>query len=480
MKHRINLPTLCLGALLILSGCGSSGNQVAEGGISGTGITMGRISAFGSIIVNGIEFDTQGATFIRDNNPASSQNEYAVGEVVTIVGHVNADGKTGTAAQVSFSDILQGTVTVKPPLLATSIQVLGQNIHSTDLTVFHGFRALSDLNPGDNIEVSGFFDANDEIQASSITLLNTNITPLELKGRIQQLNPIDKTFAVNGVTVNYNNALILTDNGLLTNNQRVQISSQVLINNTLFANKVIPIAPLELTGEDEFEIEGIITSLDNTGDNLQFNLDNLHVVTTNNTLFKDGIASDLQPNVMVEAEGVINADGTLLAESIELQAVDNLPIIETHIDAIDYQAKTVQLFGKTIKVSPSTIFYDESTQKARPFDFSQFTVGEYADAKLKILPDGSLLALRLSREDPETDYTFKTIIDNIDRNTSSFTLFNIPMISNANTVYLDANELPITQAAFFSSVTQGVSTVEVEGKPSGNSIIITDAILVKP
>ncbi len=480
MKYRIISLSLLLSWVLVVNGCGTGGNQVAEGGISGTGITMGRISAFGSIIVNGIKFDTQGATFTRDNTSATSQNEYAVGEVVTIVGKVNADRKTGTAINVSFTDILEGPVTVKPPLLATTIQILGQTIHLNDLTVLHGFAALNDLNPGDVLEVSGFFDANNEIQASSLTLKNSSFAPLELKGRIKQLDPINKTFALNNLNVDYSSAIVLSDNGLLTNNQLVEVTSQVLINNTLFAKKVSPVTPVQLTAEDEFEIEGIVTNLDNTSTNIQFDLNNFHVITDDQTIFKDGVKNDIGLNVLVEVEGVINTDGTLLAESIELESIANLPIVEANIDAIDYQAKTLQLFGKTIKTNRFTILYDESQQMSHPFSFDQLRVGEYADAKIRILPDGSLLALRLSREDQETDYTFKTVVQNIDSNTFSFTLFNIPMISNAKTTYLDANELPISQAAFFAAVRQGISTVEVEGKPLGNNIIMTTAILVSP
>lgn len=55
--HRLCRVVLCLG-LLLLSACGGSGDSVAGVGSGGTGAyTMGPISGFGSIFVNGVEFD---------------------------------------------------------------------------------------------------------------------------------------------------------------------------------------------------------------------------------------------------------------------------------------------------------------------------------------------------------------------------------------------------------------------------------------
>ncbi len=475
MKDRIPSVWLWLSCLLFLHACSSGNDQLAEGGISGTGITMGRISAFGSIITNGIEFNTDNARFIRDNNTVNSQDSYAVGEVVTIQGSINADGTTGTASSVSFADILEGPVAETPPLLATSFKVLGQTIHVSDLTIFHGFKRIAHLTPADIVEVSGFYTANGNIHASSITLKTTTTGLLELKGKISNLNQASKTFTINELMVNYANAQVLSSNGQLTDNQRVEISAQVLIDNTLFATSVTPVSALTLTPDEDFEIEGIITRFNSASD---FYVDAVHVLATEQTTFKDGIKNELALNALIEVEGVINQNGILIADSIELEATDNLPIIEANIDAIDYQENSLVVFGKTIHTDLMTILFDESQQQADPLYFDQIRVGEYVDIKLKIQSDGSLLAVRLSREDQETDYTFRAIIENINPNDASFTLFGIPMISTPDTLYLDSNEQPIDLDVFFASVTQGVSRVEIEGKPSGNTIVLDHAMLV--
>ena len=60
---------------LFLAGCGGGGNSsLAGGGIGGTGITAsGAITGFGSIFVNGIEFETAGAS--RDVDGVTSVSD---------------------------------------------------------------------------------------------------------------------------------------------------------------------------------------------------------------------------------------------------------------------------------------------------------------------------------------------------------------------------------------------------------------------
>jgi hypothetical protein len=63
LGHVLIIAALCAG----LACCGG-GNTVAGGGIGGTGVTnAGEITDFGSIWVNGVEFDTQQAEIYINN-----------------------------------------------------------------------------------------------------------------------------------------------------------------------------------------------------------------------------------------------------------------------------------------------------------------------------------------------------------------------------------------------------------------------------
>ena len=85
---------LCLAAGVLLAACNSNPDQLAGGGIGGTGITNGTVTGFGSIFVNGVEFDTAGAVrniddVVSISNGTDDSSVIGSGMVVTIVGTIN-------------------------------------------------------------------------------------------------------------------------------------------------------------------------------------------------------------------------------------------------------------------------------------------------------------------------------------------------------------------------------------------------------
>ncbi|MGD8913904.1 MAG: hypothetical protein PVJ68_14345, partial [Candidatus Thiodiazotropha sp.] len=89
------LVSIAIGVSVIgLYSCGGSGNTpTLNGGIGGTGITQGRVTGFGSVFVNGTEFNTDDASFTV-NDLAATESDLAVGMVVRISGASNSS--TGT------------------------------------------------------------------------------------------------------------------------------------------------------------------------------------------------------------------------------------------------------------------------------------------------------------------------------------------------------------------------------------------------
>ena len=476
MNPKIKIILFFLYTLLLLQGCGgSAGPQVAEGGIGGTGITFGRIKAFGSIIVNGVRYDTDNATFIRDNTEVNSQNDFVVGEVVTIKGTVNADGITGTATSVVFSDIVDGPVTVKAPLLATSLEVLGQTVHINDLTILHGFIVISDLAVGDIVEVSGFFDANGDIQATSIRLNNSPVESLEIKGKLSNVDLLTKTFMINNLVVDYSNADNQLSDEQLTEGVQVEVSARILLNTRLIAETVRAVIPVELTAEKDTEIEGIITRFVSSSD---FDVNGIPILITANTIFEDGSVNELALNVLVDVEGIVNAEGSLVADTVGLEHVENLPKIEANIESIDFENQTFVTFGQTIHTNISTLFFDESKRQENPFQFNKLRVGDYIDAKLHIETDGRLVALRLSREEQENDSSFKGIVHDINTLEGSFSILGISMITDTNTAYFNTKKEPVDQATFLASIKEGITIIEVEGYQAGNNQVKVRSVFV--
>jgi hypothetical protein len=90
---------------------------LAGGGIGGTGVTVasvGTVSGFGSVIVNGVVYDTTGAEVFVENVSKGSGDSAVVlnllpGMVVRVEGRISEDG-SATAESVFFSSTLKGPV----------------------------------------------------------------------------------------------------------------------------------------------------------------------------------------------------------------------------------------------------------------------------------------------------------------------------------------------------------------------------------
>ena len=77
--------------------------MVAQGGINGGGRARGTITAFGSVFVNGVEYDLSGSTIVV-NGVATTEDKLRVGQVVTVAGVVNGDLVTGQANSLAAAN----------------------------------------------------------------------------------------------------------------------------------------------------------------------------------------------------------------------------------------------------------------------------------------------------------------------------------------------------------------------------------------
>lgn len=326
--------------LLVVASCGTT-TDYAGGGIGGTGISVGKITAFGSVWVNGIEFDTTGAGITKDgisvlDAVTDDQDEppkhLSVGMIVTVRGTFSPDGKTGKASSIEFSDNLEG------PISAGSInadnqtfEVLGQTVKAGADTVFDRITGFSGLADGNIVEVSGFVDASGIIQASYISLKSETFegykteyeSEIEVKGNIANLNPDAKTFTIGIQTIDYSNAIfkkITVD--ALADGLYVEVkSAEGVVGGLLIASEV----ELEENGhpaevDHEFKVEGYVTDVSALTEGV-FEMQGQTVRITSNTIFEDGASvADIAVNVKVEAEGMVDADGVLVADKIKIES----------------------------------------------------------------------------------------------------------------------------------------------------------------
>lgn len=310
---------------ILLASCGGGGASVSEGGIGGTGVSRGSVSGYGSIIVNGVHFDTAGAVVTKDDNaPVTNINDadidqlINIGMVVTVKGTINDNG-TGTAESISYEDILEGPVVATPA--GNVINVLGQTVRVIDGVTRYAcdseytvcnFASFADVAASQVIEVSGFIDENKEIVAAYIELKEDtyvqNSDVFEIKGQA----------TVSGSDIIINGLTIINANTTGVDGQFIEAKGRFDGTSTMDATEVeIKDESFDIADADKAELEGIASS-GCTTNSCDFILAGTTVRVDNNTSFNTGTALNIIAGLKLGVKGSLQ-NGILFAADIEFK-----------------------------------------------------------------------------------------------------------------------------------------------------------------
>jgi hypothetical protein len=322
-------------AFLLIS-CGSGGGgMTAGGGIGGTGvISQGAVSAFGSVFVNGTEFDTSNAViFVNGEKKGvgdeSVLNNLDIGRVVTVEGTLNGSDSDAVADQIFYKDNVRGpieSIEIDPTDPTTKeIVVLGQIVIINVITKFKE-TTFDTIAKDDVVEVSGYLDDTGAIRATFLGKTGdiTTILVYEVTGFVVNLDTDSETFKINDLTVDYSSAdtsalpgNVLTDGLLVEVEGTLDATSGVMIAEKIELEE-------ELGGDDgdEVEIMGFVTDIIS---DFEFTVGNQRVQFDANTLFVDGASEDILLGAKLEAEGSL-VDGILIAVEIEFWQPDQIEV----------------------------------------------------------------------------------------------------------------------------------------------------------
>lgn len=151
--------------------------------------SRGIIADKGSILVNGVNFDTSNADILV-NGSTGSENDLKIGQFVTVRG--NTSGRTGTASSVNFSNRMTGPVSgvtgsISDTVSNATLTVFGQTIMVDRDTVFEPSSAsFASLNTGSVVEVSGLPDDKGVIHATMIESRPT-ATEFNIRGMVSSV-----------------------------------------------------------------------------------------------------------------------------------------------------------------------------------------------------------------------------------------------------------------------------------------------------
>lgn len=476
--QRTLLTILATSMLSVFAGCGgsSSGGAAATpsattppvGGIGRNGIAVGPISTFGSVVVNGVRYDTSTASFTIDD-ATGTEDDLRVGDVVTVTGTIDDNGTTGTAETVTFDDSVKGPVE-SVDIVGSQLVVLGQTVLVRPETSFDdGFAtpSLEGVNVGQIVEVSGQIDANGNIVATRLEPKPAG-TQFEVHGTVSNLDSANMRFNINNLVVDYDSATL--DNfpgGQISNGDFVEAKGT-----SLGAASELLAAQVELeslvpgaTDGDRVEIEGFITRFASAQD---FDVAGLPVTTNASTTFVGGAAADLGLNIKVEAEGDIDANGVLVATKVDIRRSKAVRMIAT-ADSVDAANNSLVVLGITVTVDALTRLEDKSNADLDPLTLADVNAGDYLEIRGSEFPAGSgtILATIFEREDPDTEAILQGFVESV--SDPSIVILGVT-VNTSGAIFRDVNDTPISAADFFNQVAPN-SLVKAKGSEVSDTTI---------
>lgn len=394
-------------SIAMLAACSGSGSGTAS---NPDDTTVGVITGFGSIYINGVEYETDTAS-INDDGVSSQETSLGVGDVCVLHGSVNSDGTTGTATAVSCSDELEGYVLDVSGLGLDgtgSINVMGQAVTISADTVFESdsLVSINDLVANDIVEVSGFADGIGNVVATRIETKNA-AEDVEVKGLVATLDSVAKTFNIGSLTVDYNLASEIPanlDNGLYV---EVKTNQALAAGPTMIASKVEieDDGDMDIDGDegDEIEVQGMVSDVTLTS--FRFNgslveFASLEIDEDSDITLIDGM--------IITVEGYIDANGNFVVEEIE---EDHASDWETEGTVVAKTDSTVTintgLESITFLINNDTRMIDSQDEDdilpLHYFSLADVYIGDYVEVDYYVDDaSGANIATELEREDMPT------------------------------------------------------------------------------
>jgi hypothetical protein len=450
--------------MAVLSGCSSGGQGDGDGitpppPASRTVVTMGPISGFGSVYVNGVRYATAD-TDIEIDGVKASLSDLRVGQVIDLKGKAG-DG-SATADFIRYSHNLEGPVTsVDAPALR--FVAMGQTVLVGSDTSFGEGVSLDGLVVGDIVEVSGLVNAEGQIEATRVDLWSGS-GPYDVFGTVSGLNAVSKTFFITGLHVDYSTANVEDfpsggpangDLVLATGFEFGALGEFVATRIELRHDQAMMPKP-----GNTLHVEGLVTRFASATD---FDVADIPVTTTASTVYEGGTVADLALDVRVCVEGTVNIDGVLAANRIRFRPENEIRIVSA-TTAINLAAKSLTALGLVVTTDTSTRFEDDDAGIA-VFDLTGLHTGDWVDVRGYEYPadSGKVYATRVERIDEQTLHQMRGPFRNPDP--PSFNILTVAIMTTVDTRFVLETNVDAGAGA-----PQGPRPESPPGMPSGTQI----------
>ena len=460
MKFHTRLKTLiALAPAIILLAC--SGGEGGTGAKDTTGvqdISRGQITGFGSIFVNGVEFETMDSTISLDGT-SGTESDLKLGMVVTVKGTINPDRLTGTADSVSVEEVIQGLVQANDN--SNTLTVLNHTVElpSNVRIDGDGVVGITDITAmTDYVEVSGYIISEGVISATRVELLGSNETESGVFGTVSGLGSGGtQTFKIGpDLTVDYSIAeLSGFANNQITDGLYVEVEGTFNTASGILNATSVENARISADDVDEIEIEGFVTNVVSA---TYFYINDVPVQIDATTEFEGGSADEIVAGLFIEVDGSL-IGGTLNATEV---VFDDGIRIEGEVGSLGTNTFTLSGMGGLLIQTDS---------------LTDFSSGSFND-----LAPGSRIRIRGFQQNGTTVVARR--IDTISAGDDASLQGNVTAISgltfDINGVTINTSSIPDSgfsvdgevknSTEFFSSLDVGEDVVEAKGTLSGGVI----------
>ena len=438
-------------------------------------VVVGPITGFGSVIANGVEFDTATAIVTMDDEPGTVA-DLRIGMVVSIHGTIGTTTEAARASEITFVDDAEGPI-LSIDRAAGSFVVLGRTILVDELTAFED-ATFETLAAGNVVQVSGLWRSQERVQATHVHRIANAYAAgmtMEVKGVISGLDIGNQRFNIGTQSCDYSAAMLELGGADLADGMYVELSSTTPIaSGNMLLNRIQARNQdrdrYRLCADDcDFELVGYVTSFVSP---TEFDVDGQPVTTTPSTVYVNGTVDSLALDVKLAVDGALDAAGVLVAEQIVFR-LPSLVEIKADIEAIDSGSQAVTVLGIDVQTNEFTLFRDHSTAGPQNFGFDDLAVGDRLEIRA-YLDAGSVVAARLERDSPDDEVTLKALVESVER--PSITLLGVTVTSDQNTVFQNEARQVIDADTFFALVELD-SLVRTEGVYDGSSITASKMFL---
>ncbi len=218
-------------ACVVLLGCGGAGTDgTGPSGNDKDSVNVGVATGIAekTVTVNGVVYERRGATVSDGFGQPMSGDDLRLGMWLEVTGTVDDAAGTAVAQSIRARPAARGVVSAADGGGFTVTLLQSTARYDNAATVVEGVDAASEIAVGDVVEVHGPLGPDSgTIEASRIERLSAAVRkPVELRGRVGNLDAAARTLTVGRQPVRYDGAA-LTLRQALANGQVVRVSSLV-------------------------------------------------------------------------------------------------------------------------------------------------------------------------------------------------------------------------------------------------------------